>query len=154
MADAYGTHAPDAVRFAYLLTGDADLARDLVQDAFVRIAASWRRPSEPDRFRAYLRRTVANLAKNHYRRRSLERRFLATAVRSSALAPEPEADDELLHLLRDLPVRQRTAVVLRYYLDLSEADAADVMGCSVGAVKSLTARATRRLRSSIEEDRR
>jgi RNA polymerase sigma-70 factor (sigma-E family) len=149
LAEAYGTHAPDAVRLAFLLTGDGELARDLVQDAFVRVAARWPRVRDPERFRSYLRKTVANLAKNHFRRRALERRHLAGQVTTHVPAPESSTRDDIFDRLLELPVRQRTAIVLRYYLDLSEREAADAMGCSVAALKSLSGRGLRQLREEV-----
>lgn len=149
LAEAYGRYASDSVRLAYLLTGDSDLARDLVQDAFVRVAARLPRVKDSDRFRSYLRKTVANLAKNHYRRRSLERRHLQEA-RHDRVQPGPEDRDPIFEDLLRLPLRQRTAIVLRYYLDLSEREAADEMGLSVAAVKALCARGIRQLRQSAE----
>jgi RNA polymerase sigma-70 factor (sigma-E family) len=145
LAEAYAIHAPDAVRLAFLLTGDGELARDLVQDAFVRVASRWPRIHDPEKFRAYLRKTVANLAKNHFRRRAVERRHLA-AERPPEPVPDVAARDDITSALLALPIRQRTAIVLRYYLDLSEREAADAMGCSVAAVKGLSARAIQRLR--------
>ena len=153
LAEAYGAHAPDAVRLAYLLTGDADLARDLVQDAFVRVASRWPAVKDPALFRSYLRKTLANLAKNHFRRRALERRHLRAAEPSPASsAAEPR--DEIFDALLRLPLRQRTALVLRYYLDLSEREAAEEMGLTVAALKSLSARGIRQLREWSEEDER
>jgi RNA polymerase sigma-70 factor (sigma-E family) len=152
LAEAYGMHASDAVRLAYLLTGDADLASDLVQDAFVRVAARWPRLIEPQKFRSYLRKTVANLAKNHYRRRTLERRHLAEMAQAgSQVVHEHEARDEVFDALLRLPLRQRTAIVLRFYVDLSERETADDMSCSVAAVKSLTVRGIKQLRAWDEE---
>jgi RNA polymerase sigma factor (sigma-70 family) len=150
LAEAYGLYASDAVRLAYLLTGDPDLARDLVQDAFVRVASRLPAVKEPERFRSYLRKTVANLAKNHYRRRALERRHLHT-VSPVVTDQGPEERDPVFEDLQRLPLRQRTAIVLRYYVDLSEREAAEEMGCSVAALKALTARAIRRLRGWAEE---
>jgi RNA polymerase sigma factor (sigma-70 family) len=153
LAEAYGLHASDAVRLAYLLTGDADIARDLVQDAFVRVATRLPAVREPERFRSYLRKTVANLAKNHYRRRALERRHLQVAP-APAIEQGPGGRDEIFENLLRLPLRQRTAIVLRYYLDLSEQATAEEMGCSVAAVKALTARGVRQLRGWSEERER
>ena len=153
LAEAYGMYASDAVRLAYLLTGDADLARDLVQDAFVRVASRLVVIKEPEKFRSYLRKTVANLAKNHYRRRALERRHLESAG-SPAVQRGPEGRDPIFDDLQRLPLRQRTAIVLRYYLDLSEREAADEMGSSVAAVKALSARGVRQLRQWAEEEGR
>ena len=151
LAEAYDTHAPDAVRLAFLLTGDGELARDLVQDAFVRVAARWPRVRDPERFRSYLRKTVANLAKNHFRRRALERRHAATQAAVVDDSPDPTVRDEIFEQLLRLPLRQRTAIVLRYYLDLSERETADGMGTSGAAMKSLVARAIRQLREEASE---
>jgi RNA polymerase sigma-70 factor (sigma-E family) len=148
LAEAYGRYASEAVRLAYLLTGDPELSRDLVQDAFVRVAARWPRLKKPERFRPYLRKAVANLAKNHYRRRALERRHL-TAARTP-IEQGPEGRDVIFDDLLRLSLRQRTAIVLRYYVDLSERETADEMGCSVAAVKSLTARGIKQLREWSE----
>lgn len=148
LAEMYGTHAPDAVRLAFLLTGDGELARDLVQDAFVRVAARWPRIHDPEKFRSYLRKTVSNLAKNHFRRRALERRHLANQT-IHRLERDPGDRDEIFERLLTFPLRQRTAIVLRYYLDLSERETADAMGCSVAAVKALSARAIRQLREEV-----
>ena len=68
LAELYRRHAPDAVRLAYLLTGDRVLAEDLVQDAFVKLAGRFRDLRDPDAFAAYLRRTVVNLTNSHWRR--------------------------------------------------------------------------------------
>ena len=74
LADLYVAHAPEAVRLAFLLTGDAGLAEDLVQDAFARLVGRLRHLRDPTAFGAYLRRTVVNLATSHFRHRRVERR--------------------------------------------------------------------------------
>ena len=152
LADLYLIHAPRATSLAYLLTGDPDLARDLAQDAFMRVAGRFRHLRSPDAFGSYLRRTVVNLAKNHFRRARLERAYIASA---GGLRTEPddletvERRDALWRLLAALPFRQRAALVLRYYEDLSEAEVADAMGCSVHAVNALVGRGLRGLRSYL-----
>src|SRR6184192_809214 len=76
LGELYLRHADDAVRLAYLLTGDRDLAEDLVQDAFVRLAVRLVHLRDPDAFHAYLRRTVVNLSHSHFRRKKVERAYL------------------------------------------------------------------------------
>src|SRR6266581_5976856 len=76
LGELYVRHADDAVRLAYLLTGDRALAEDLVQDAFVKLAGRLAHLRDPDAFDAYLRRTVVNLANSHFRRKRLERAYV------------------------------------------------------------------------------
>jgi RNA polymerase sigma-70 factor (sigma-E family) len=133
-----------------LLTGDAELAEDLVQEAFVRAFSRFGYLRRPEAFQAYLRRTVVNLAGKERRRGQSERTFLARAV---APAPASQPDVELRELLwsalRELPFRQRAAVVLRFYEDLSERETARVLACRVGTVKSLVHRALASMREEI-----
>jgi len=148
----YGQHAPEAVRLAYLLTGDRPLAEDLVQEAFVRLAGRFRDLRNPDSFEWYLRRTVVNLTRSHFRRLRVERRYVEGPGRrlpDPQEPPDPGERDALWRALGELPERQRTAIVLRYYEDLSEAQTADVMGCPVGTVKSMVSRGMDRLRELI-----
>ena len=153
LADLYERHAPAAGRLAYLLTGDRALAEDLVQEAFVRVVGRFRHLRVPDAFEAYLRRTIVNLHTSHLRRRRLERAYLeregGVARAGPTVMPDVGVREELWRALLDLPPRQRVAVVLRYYEDLSERETADALRCSVAAVKSLTARAMETLRARI-----
>ncbi len=153
-ADVFAAHHAEALRLAYLLTGDPHRAEDAVADAFVKVWRRWERGgiSSP---RAYIRRAVVNEVNSRFRRLRLER---AEAQRQrgddrGALAIEDRlADaDEMFVALRRLPERQRTAVVLRYYSDLSEAETAEAMHCSVGTVKSSVSRGLARLRSLMGE---
>ena len=146
----YAAHAPDAARLAYLLTGDRALAEDLTQEAFVRMFGRFRDLRNPEAFGAYLRKTVVNLSKSHFRRKSVERTYLEKESRLPN-APGPAAPDEMWDALRALRPRQRAAIVLRYYEDLSEAQTADVLGCAVGTVKSLVARGLQQLRAGLTE---
>lgn len=151
LEELYARHAPGAARLAFLLTGERDLAEDVVQDAFVRVAGRFAGLRSPDAFDAYLRRTVVNLCRGQWRRRRTER---AHARRQPAVPhewqPDVAARDEMLRALRALPERQRAAVVLRYYEDLSERQTAEVLGCAVGTVKSLVSRALTTLRAELE----
>jgi RNA polymerase sigma-70 factor (sigma-E family) len=152
LADLYARHAPAAVRLAYLLTGDPHLAEDLTQEAFVRAFGRFRDLRRADAFEWYLRRTLVNLTRSHFRRKRTERAYLAGQPRQEQTAPPP-ADpgdrDELWSSLQELPAKQRAAIVLRFYEDLSEAQVAEAMGCPVGTVKSLVHRGLERLRTEV-----
>lgn len=138
------------VRLGYGLTGDLQLAEDLAQTAFARAYASWgrvRRADDPD---AYLRKIVVNANRSRFRKRRVTE--VLTATLPELAGPADHADqrsqrDALVTALMQLPYGQRAAVVLRYWLDLTETQAADVLGCSVGNVKSQTSRALAKLRA-------
>ena len=146
----YAAHAPGAARLAYLLTGDRALAEDLVQEAFVRMFGRFRDLRNPEAFGGYLRKTVVNLAKSYFRRRGVEHTFLEKEARQPAPHIEPpEPHHEMWNALKRVTPRQRAALVLRYYEDLSEAQTADILGCPVGTVKSLVSRGLKQLRSDL-----
>jgi RNA polymerase sigma-70 factor (sigma-E family) len=153
LAELYIRHAPDGVRLAYLLTGDRTLAEDLVQDAFARVATRLVHVRNPAAFEAYLRRSIVNLSKNHFRRRAVERAFLNRARRDVGQEAPARSDlserDALRRALLELPERQRVAVVLRFYLDLSDAQTAEVMRCPTGTVRSLASRGVQALRAAL-----
>lgn len=140
-------------RVAYLLAGQDAAAQDLVQDTLVQVIVKWQtvsRASSPD---AYVRRIMLNTLLAG-RRRSW------TRERPHAHLPDVLAADDLgsvddramlAQALRTLPVRQRAAVVLRYYEDQTEAQTAAALGCSVGNVRSLTSRGLARLRADVQE---
>ena len=153
LAALYAEHAHTALRLAYLLTGDRSLAEDLVQEAFARVIGRWRDLRQPETFGAYLRRTIVNLSRSHGRRRVVERAYLLRhgARRDATVGiPDVEGRDALWRALLELPERQRAALFLRYYEDLSERQVADVLECSVGAAKALIARGLARLRAHVE----
>jgi len=157
LEELYRRHAPEAARLAYLLTGDRALAEDLVQDAFVRMFGRFRDLRNPDAFGAYLRRTVVNLANSHFRRLKVERAYLAREGAAQPAAAVPEAggtQDDMWRALLRLPERQRTAIVLRYYEDLSDEQIADVLRCRPGTVKSLLSRGVASLRATVGDDDR
>ena len=151
LASLYEEHAGSAFRLAYLLTGDAELAEDLVQDAFVRLIGRFADLRSPESFDAYLRRTIVNLTYGLFRRKRVERAYLAreraSAARSVDGLPDIEARDELWARLQGIAPRQRAALVLRYYEDLSDHQAAEVLGCSVRSVRSLVARGLQAMRT-------
>jgi RNA polymerase sigma-70 factor (sigma-E family) len=152
LGDLYVRHAPEGIRLAFLLTGDRALAEDLVQEAFARLVGRLRHLRDPGAFGAYLRRMIVNLATSHFRRRRVERAYLDR----SATAPEAETNpneelDATMHeALLGLPERQRAAIVLRFYEDLSDGQTAELLRCSPGTVRSLVARGMKTLRSELE----
>lgn len=152
LEEAYVRNAPAALRLAYFLTGDRDQAEDLVQEAFARVAGRFRHLRSIDDLDAYLRRAVVNLFSSSLRRRRVERAWLErerSAAASRQPAHDPSERDEMWRALQRLPERQRVAVVLRFYEDLSERDAAALMGCSQSALNSLLVRAMQTLRTEL-----
>jgi RNA polymerase sigma-70 factor (sigma-E family) len=150
LEELYTANAQRAGRLAYFLVGDRELAQDLVQEAFLKVFARWGNLREPHSFAAYLNRTIVNLAHKAHRRRTVERSYLQKQPRLEAVAPERdyETADELWRQLQSLPQRQRTAIVLRYYEDLTDHEAAEAMGCSQTAIASLVQRALGTLREN------
>lgn len=155
----FGAHYRTLVRLAVLLLHDSGAAEEITQDAFVALHGHWSRLRDPQKGLAYLRQTVVNRCRSALRHRTVVDRFLrrqappATAPSAEAAALESVAHAEVLAAVRELPQRQREAVVLRYYADLSEVETAEVMGISQGAVKSHTARAMAALRRTMEPTR-
>ena len=138
-SELYRTAYTDMVRLAFLLTGSAETARDLVQDSYLRVHSAWGRVSEP---RAYLRRTVVNVCNSHHRRTRRQRQHAALA-RVEPVAFEAE---EMADAIAALPYRQRAAIVLRFWHDCTEAEIAAALGCRPGTVGSLIHRALAELR--------
>ena len=147
----YAGHIAAAVRLAFLITGDGEQARDIAQDAFVRVAARFTELRDPEAFPAYLRTAVVNRSRDHLRRLQSHRRVLARQPRRQSTAPPPDVEgrETLWRELQTLPIRQRTALVLRYYEDLSERQIADELGTTESAVKSLLTRGLNQLRSQV-----
>ncbi|MFF4543346.1 SigE family RNA polymerase sigma factor [Streptomyces sp. NPDC001435] len=145
---------PRLMRTAFLLTGEQHAAEDLVQSTLEQVYVAWRKVGSADDPEAYVRRVMINAHARRHRRRLKE--FLAPRD-DSGLAHEvadtgdriSQADDRsaLLKALGQLPARQREAVVLRYWEDLTETQAAEAMGCSVGTVKSNAAKGIAKLRA-------
>jgi RNA polymerase sigma-70 factor (sigma-E family) len=147
-------------RLAYILLGDPARAEDVVQEAFLRTFASWGRIRQPERAAAYLRRSVVNLCRSGLRHRPVERRGNTQVYQREAheVSGWDAGWDEaavvastVLEAVRSLPPRQRATVVLRYYLDLSEAEIAATLETSQGTVKSQLAKARAHLARSLAE---
>ncbi|MFD4412880.1 SigE family RNA polymerase sigma factor [Streptomyces sp. NPDC058475] len=145
---------PRLMRTAFLLTGEQHAAEDLVQSTLEQVYVAWRRVGAADDPEAYVRRVMINAHARKHRRKLKE--FLAPKDDSGLTHELPDSGDRiaqaddrsaLLKALSELPARQREAVVLRYWEDLSESQTAEAMGCSVGAVKSNAAKGIAKLRA-------
>jgi RNA polymerase sigma factor (sigma-70 family) len=156
LEELYVRHAPDARRLAYLMTGDRALAEDLTQEAFARMVGRLAHLRDREAFGAYLRQTVVNLCRMQFRRTRVERTYIQRLQRSTIEAsPEPGGGvlEDLWTAIRRLPDRQRMAVVLCYYEDLSEEQAAEILRCRPGTYRSLLSRARSSLRSEMWSQR-
>jgi RNA polymerase sigma-70 factor (sigma-E family) len=141
---------PGLVRLAYGLTGDRWLAEDLAQTALASAYASWwrvRRADDPD---AYVRQILLNAGKGRFRQRRVREQPAAAAPEAAVSDPTTSVDERsaLLAALQGLPPRQRAVVVLRYWEDLTDAQAGALLGCSASTVRSQAARALAKLRAS------
>jgi RNA polymerase sigma-70 factor (sigma-E family) len=155
LGELYVRYAPDALRLAQILTGERALAEDLVQDAFVRLAGRLAHLRDPAAFEAYLRRTVVNLANSKFRRRRIERDYLAREAsrpNPTAVRVDPETRDQVWTALQTLPVKQRAAIALRYYEDLPEGRIAEVIGVRPATVRSLISRGMAALREELKDE--
>ncbi len=154
LADRYRDEAPRAIRLAYLMTGDQALAEDLVHDAFIKASGRLFALRNPEAFGPYLRRSVVNLVRSHFRHQQVARRHLEQIAQEPAPehhTTDTETRDALWNALQTLPVRQREAIVCRYYLDLSERETAESMGCRPGTVKSSLSRGLDALRGTLDQ---
>ena len=144
-------HAPALLRTAFLLTGDAHLAEDLLQTALVKTWSRWHTLRDVERAPAYVRGVMATTSVAWWRRKW--RAEVSTGDVPEVAAGDAYAAvhhrDEIGRALARLTPRQRAALVLRFYEDLPEADVAAALGCSVGTVKSTTSRALATLREAL-----
>jgi RNA polymerase sigma-70 factor (sigma-E family) len=142
------------VRVGFLLTGDSGRAEDLVQAALVQVHRHWRRIERVDGHDAYARRTLVNLNISWWRRRRVAEHLVDRVPERAHDEPDHAAAhadrDAVARALLTLPPRMRAVIVLRYYDDLSEADCAAALGCSIGTVKSQTSRGLDRLRVALD----
>ncbi len=153
----YSAEYRSLVRMSAVLVGDVGTAEEVVQDCFIAMYGAWRRLRDIDKAVNYLRRSVVNRSRSVLRRRIVAERHapkhepdMPSAEQGAITQLERSA---VIAALLSLPTRQREALVLRYYLDLSEEQVAFVMKISRGAVKSHTARAKAALRNVLEPER-
>ena len=156
VTELYSLHYRALVRLAALLVRDTPTAEEVVQDAFVAMHGGWQRLRDAENALAYLRQAVVNRSRSVLRHRTVVDKNMQKAppdmpsAEHGALAQLERS--AVIAALRGLPVRQREAIVLRYYADLSEAEIAAAMKISRGAVKSHTSRGMAALRSALEHD--
>jgi len=158
VAAAHRDHYRSLVGLACVLVDDRATCEEIVQDAFVAVFRRRDRVIDKSKLPAYLRSAVLNGARSHLRRRRVRDRARPLRVVEDATSPEHAAlaGDEhrvVVEALRALPARQRDALVLRYYLDLSEREIAETLGVSPGTVKTHIRRGLEALASTLERDR-
>lgn len=143
LIELYRERYEPMVRLAYLFTGSRAIAEELVQDAFVNVHRSWSRATNPP---AYLRTAVVNACRSWGRRRTLE-------LHRKPAPPDPSllVADEMWDALQVLPMRQRAAIVLRFYEDLPDAQIAELLGCKEATVRTAIHRGLARLRKEIDQ---
>ena len=151
--DFFELNHADLARLAYLITGDANVADDIASDALVEIWRHWDRVETADNPLAYARGVLANLARNWIRRQRRERLGML-GLRLSPAEQHQAADIpavmDVRAALRQLPLRRRECVVLRYAFDVPEREVAEILGISVGTVKSQASRGAAQLASFLK----
>jgi RNA polymerase sigma-70 factor (sigma-E family) len=154
ITELYEGHALSLARLALLMLGDRDAAQDVVHDAFLGLYRRWSKLTDAGAAPAYLRASVLNGCRTLLKRRS---RPVPHAVEGSlesaeAALMQTEEQRAMLAVIRRLPPRQRETIVLRYYLDMTEDQAAQAMGVSRGTVKSATSRAVAAVGRMLKEE--
>ncbi len=156
VADLYEREGVALLRLARLFTDDRTAAEDILQEAFIRLHRSAHRINDAAKAAPYMRSIVLNLARDHNRRGMMSLRHQGSLT-TGGLVPTPEdrivrGEDqgEVVEALRDLPGRQRDCLVLRYYLDLSEAEIAETLRISKNSVKTHCRRGMASLKSRLE----
>ena len=153
VAHLYAAHWRSLVRLAALLMGETASAEEVVADAFVALHRRWSRLQDPQAAFAYLRASVVNGSRSVRRHRDVEVRYRQPASPEPAgpeeAAVQADEDARVMSALRRLPRRQQEVLVLRYYAEASEAEIAETLGISRGAVKSHASRGVRALRDAL-----
>ena len=156
-AELVRRHQRAALRLATVVSGSADDADDIAQEAFVKAHRALHRFREGAEFRPWMFRIVANTAKNHRRAAGRRARLAIKAASMAPPAPQPgvEAHDRrqwLVAALNRLGAGDRMVLALRYFEEMTEREMAEVMGCRPGTVKSRLSRAMGRLRAALDEE--
>ena len=154
VVELYRAHYAGLVRLSAMLVGDVGTAEEVVQDAFVAMHGSWSRLRDPEKALAYLRQAIVNRSRSALRHRAVVAKYppapppdVPSAEHFAVAATER---DQIMRAIHALPRRQRETLLLRYYSDLSEAQIADTLGISQGAVKSHASRGLAALRTLLE----
>ncbi|MDX6739779.1 SigE family RNA polymerase sigma factor [Actinocorallia sp. A-T 12471] len=151
-AALYREHSLGLTRLAFLMLGDRESAQDVVQEAFLGLYKRWPSLRDPTKALSYARSSVLNRCRSVLRKRRLPffptPELFAFSAESEALLDESRR--EVLKALHNLPPRQREALILRYFLDLSEAETATTMNITRGTAKSTVSRALTALSHHLE----
>ena len=154
MIEVFTGQYPSLVRLAAMLLDDSHAAEDVVQDAYVRVAARHYRLRDPHKALAYLRQTVVNLARNSLRRQLVARRHAVSSLPAAASAEDDAIDrferQAVITALRALPRRHREVLVLRYWLQCSVEETAELLGLSTGSVKAYASRGFNQLKALVD----
>ncbi len=150
MEELYRREFGSLVRFGVAVTGDLHRGEEVAQQAFIQVWDRLDDLRDSTAGGAYLRKTLLNLVRHNSRRRATEQRVVRPVSDRHDRQPDHASRMVMVQALRRLPLRQRACVVLRYYDDLTEAQTAEILGVSVGTVKSQTHKALRRLRQEVE----
>lgn len=151
-AEFVAARSPALHRAAYLMVGERQLAQDLLQEALTKTYVAWPRLRDPGRAEAYTRKAITTTAISWYRRKSWQGERPTGTLPDAIAAGHDDAVAQrewLWVALQDLPPRQRAAIVLRFYEDLTEAQTAAAMGCAVGTVKSQVSAGLAKLRARL-----
>jgi RNA polymerase sigma-70 factor (sigma-E family) len=156
-ADFVAARSAALHRAAYLMVGDAQLAQDLVQEAVTKTYVAWPRLHDARnhaQVEAYARKAITTTAIGWFRKKSWGERTVEHLPEGTEAGYADGVDQRswLWQALQELPVRQRAAIVLRYYDDLTEAQTAEAMGCAVGTVKSQVSAGLTKLRDRLGDD--
>jgi len=141
---------PRLVGAISLYCGERGLAEEFAQEALARLCRDWHKVGRMDAPRAWLHRVAVNIAHSHFRRVVAERRMRTRTQERASIHTERPEDVDVRRAVAALPERHKTALVLRYFLDMTVNEVAQVMQCPESTVKSLTRRALQRLSSSPE----
>jgi RNA polymerase sigma factor (sigma-70 family) len=138
---------PRLVGALSLFTGDTDLAEEIAQETLARVCRDWRKVSQLAAPGAWAHRVAINLARSHFRHRAVVRKHASALVATATVDHDTASALAVREAVASLPVRQRSALVLRYFADLSVAETAEAMRCPEGTVKTLTRQAILALRN-------
>lgn len=154
LTEIFAEHGRETTELAYFMTGERELAQDISQEAFVRLFGRFGNLRDENAVRSYLRKTVINLARSHFRKQKSERSYLARQAPSESVVgalPDLDAEEDMFRLLQRIPHRQRATLVFRFYFDLSESQTAEILGISEKAVNGLVGRGLDALRKRTRE---
>lgn len=147
----------DMVRFATFLTGDADVAQDVAQEAFARVFHAWDRIEDRERIDGYLKATVVNLVRAGHRHHVVASRrpepHLALVASAEETAMGRVGRERVLAAVAALPLRQRACVVMRHWMRMTESEIAATLDVSVGSVRTHVKRGTETLKRTLEDVR-